>query len=537
MSAAGAPSQAHLHSFTGRDVPWLLQARAAAMPDKTFFTFAPFDRPALRWRYGEFHRAVGRLAHSLCERGVAKGTFVILHMDNCPEFLLAWHACARIGAVVVTTNTRSSAEEFSYFAAHCGARWAVTQPRFESLVRGSANGFAAVIVTADDCGEEPQTPRSAQAVPFEYLLAPSLPEWPEREPEPMLPNSVQYTSGTTSRPKGVVWTHANALWGGRTNSEACGIGVDDIGHTCLPLFHTNALCYTHLASLWAGASFVVQPRFSASRYWDCLKEHRCTWGVQIPFMLKALADREKPSGLALRRWGLGSIDPPLAQRFGIPTIGWFGMTETIGLPIVAMRNLPGRPGTMGVPSPYYGVEVRSVDGSAVAFGESGFLWVKGKPGLSLFLEYLNARQATAAAFDENGWFATGDRVTPFADGHIRFDGRKADMLRIGGENVAESEIERVILTTPGVAEVAVVGKPHPMLDETAVAFVVPAASAAAAPRDLMERIATTCSAALADFKRPSEIHVVDDLPRVTLGKIDKKKLRANLAVQESREKC
>lgn len=517
-----------LHPFTGQDVPWLLKVRAEAAPTKPFFIFAPFDRPAVTWSYGGFHRAVGHLAHGLARQGVVKGTFVLLHMDNCPEFLLTWHACARIGAVVVTTNTRSAGEELSYFAAHCGASFAVTQPRYEALVRNAAPDIAALFVTNNDAGQIPETPRSMDSHPFEDLLSGGSQQYPEREPDPMLPNSVQYTSGTTSRPKGVVWTHANALWGARTNSEAIGIAADDIGHTCLPLFHTNALCYTHLASLWAGATFVFQPRFSASRYWSCLEEHRCTWGVQIPFMLKALANSAMPSGLALRRWGLGSINPPLAQKFGIPTIGWFGMTETIGLPIVAMRNFPGRTGTMGMPSPYYEIAVRAEDGAHITFGQSGMLWIKGCPGLSLFLEYLNAPEATAAAFDENGWFATGDRVTPFADGHIRFDGRKADMLRIGAENVAESEIERAILTTPGVAEVAVVGKPHPMLDQTPVAFVVPAKSGTVTDQALLKAIAATCGTALADFKRPSEIHIVDDLPRVTLGKIDKKALRARL---------
>jgi crotonobetaine/carnitine-CoA ligase len=192
-----------------------------------------------------------------------------------------------------------------------------------------------------------------------------------------------------------------------------------------------------------------------------------------------------------------------------------------------MRDLPGRTGSMGMVSPYYEVEVRDENGAPVDFEQSGMLWIKGRPGLSLFLEYLNAPEATADAFDADGWFLTGDRVTPFADGHIRFDGRKADMLRIGAENVAESEIERVILGTPGVAEVAVVGQPHPMLDQTPVAFVV--AKAGVASQTLTAAIAGACENALADFKRPTAIHIVNDLPRVTLGKIDKKALRARVA--------
>lgn len=521
-----------LHPFTGRDVPWLLRARAEAAADKPFFVFAPFDGPAVTWRYGEFHRTVGRLAQALVGRGVAKGAFVLLHMENCPEFMLTWHACARVGAVVVTTNTRSAGDELAYFSEHCGARHVVTQPKYEATLRAAAVGATQFIVTDNDAGQAPDRSRSADAIAFESLLDATIPEFAEREPEAMLPLSVQYTSGTTSRPKGVVWTHANALWGGRTNSESCGVSAEDIGHTCLPLFHTNALCYTHLASLWAGASFVLQPRFSARRYWDCVKQHACTWGVQIPFMLKALAGSTPPEGLALSRWGLGAINTPIASKLGFPTLGWFGMTETIGLPIVSRRDVPGRVGTMGAPSPYYAVEVRREDGTHVAFGEVGALWVKGQPGLSLFLEYLNAPEATAAAFDERGWFATGDRVTPFEDGHIRFEGRKADMLRIGAENVAESEIERVILSAAGVAEVAVVGKPHPMLDESAVAFVIPSGSQSDAAEALVARIDAACLAGLADFKRPTEIHIVDALPRVTLGKIDKKALRARLLATE-----
>ncbi len=170
------------------------------------------------------------------------------------------------------------------------------------------------------------------------------------------------------------------------------------------------------------------------------------------------------------------------QIFAIPCIGWFGMTETVAMPIVSLEGLPGREAAIGLPAPEYGIEVRRDEGGDVAFGESGTMWLKGVPGLSLFLEYLNDPDATAAAFDAGGWFLTGDRVTPFEDGYIRFDGRNKDMLRIGAENVAESEIERVIMGAGGVIEVAVVGRPHEMLDEVPVAFVLPLAPDPALPR-------------------------------------------------------
>ena len=526
MPAPTALLPGPLHAFTGQDVPWLLRARAQATPDKTFLVFAPMDQPPESWTYGDFHAAVGRLARSMA---LAAGQVVLLHMDNCIEFLLAWHACARAGALVVTTNTRASADELAYFAEHSGATIAITQPGLEPLVRALPCAFQRIIVSAQDAGAAPETARSTDAIRFEDLCAAGLPALAEREADPGLRLSVQYTSGTTARPKGVVWTHANALWGARSNATGIGLQADDIGHTCLPLHHTNAISYSHLATLWAGGTLVIQPRFSASRYWPCLAEHRCTWGVQIPFMLRALLGTRKPEGLALRRWGLGALNPALVtQTFAVPCIGWFGMTETVGLPIISLLDLPGREMSMGLPAPGYEIAVRRDDGSHVAFGESGQLFIRGVAGLTMFLEYLNAPEATAACFDAEGWFATGDLVTPFADGHIRFDERQKDGMRVGAENVGAAEIERVVMGTGAVIEVAVVGKPDPMLDEVPVAFVVPIDPAVPAP-ELVARIQAACVQHLADFKRPREIHVVDDLPRVTLGKIDKKRLRQQWA--------
>jgi crotonobetaine/carnitine-CoA ligase len=523
MPAPTALLPGPLHPFTGQDVPWLLKSRAVSTPDKDFVVFAPFDRPPQRWTYRDFHAAVGRLAQSLA---LAEGQFVLLHMDNCVEFLLVWHACARAGAVVVTTNTRASADELAYFVQHSGTSLAITQPRYEALVRGLPVTFNKIIVTADDVGADPQVPRSTSATAFETLVSPGLPSLDERAPVPMRQLSVQYTSGTTARPKGVVWTHANALWGARTNAIGIGLDASDIGHACLPLYHTNAICYSHLATLWIGGTLVLQPRFSASRYWSCQAEHRCTWGVQMPFALKALLGAPMPKGLALRRWGLGAVNPGIVtQVFGLPCIGWFGMTETIGLPIISNPGLPGREMSMGLPAPGYEIAVRREDGSDVAFAESGQLWIRGVAGLSMFLEYLHAPQATADCFDAQGWFATGDRVTPFADGHIRYDERLKDMLRIGMENVGAAEIERAIMSVGGIIEVAVVGKPDRMLDEVAVAYVIPMG-----PTDgMLDRITAACEKQLADFKRPREVFIVSDLPRVTLGKVDKKLLRAQLA--------
>lgn len=530
INPPGAPSSRpvpRLHEAIGRNVPWLLRARALSRADHPFIVWAPFDQPATTITYGAFHDRVLSLAAGLRARGIGQGDFVLLHMDNCPEFLQTWHACTQLGAVVVTTNTRSTADELSYFIDHCGARAAITQPSYAALLQTSGPRLEWVASLDHDAGVE--APPPAGAIPFTELPA-DAEGFEPMDSDPLAYNSVQYTSGTTSRPKGVMWTHANALWGARSNAHVCEIREDDVGHVFLPLYHTNALSYSHLGTLWAGATLVLQPRFSASRYWDCALEHRCTWGIQIPFSLKALLMRPLPEKHYFTRWGLGAHVPALSRDWvGIPCIGWFGMTETVALPIYSTLGLPGREMSMGLPSPEYEVQVRGADGGDAAFGESGRLWIRGIPGISLFHSYLHNPQATAIAFDENGWFDTGDMVTATGDGFITFNGRSGDMLRVGAENVAESEIERVISTTPGVLEVAVVGAPDEMLDEVPVAYVEAPGAQTATERDaLSQQIIAHCAAQLADFKVPRQVFVVEQIPRVTLAKLDKKTLRREL---------
>jgi crotonobetaine/carnitine-CoA ligase len=192
-------------------------------------------------------------------------------------------------------------------------------------------------------------------------------------------------------------------------------------------------------------------------------------------------------------------------------------------------HLPNRQMSMGRPAPEYGIFVERDDGRPVGPGETGHLLVRGIPGLSLFHSYLHDREATAASYDERGLFRTGDRVTLHADGFLQFADRDKDMLKVGGENVAASEIERVVMEVPGVREVAVVGKPHPMLDEVPVVFVIPNTSDfIAAPDDLKSAILDACRARLAAFKVPDEVRVVEDMPRATIEKVAKAALRASL---------
>ncbi|MDX2202809.1 MAG: AMP-binding protein [Hyphomicrobiaceae bacterium] len=518
-----------VHPFAGRDVSWLLDLRAETRGDHPFLIWEPFHGERRVWTYAQFRQRVLEVAAGLKARGIKAGDYLLVHLDNSPELEFVWFACARLGAVVVTTNTRSAGPELAYFADNCNAVAAITSPELAGLVSSHAKAIKWLAVTdrCHDGAEPPADLRPDRDTSFSRLAGDPASLAP-LEADPWRPGSVQYTSGTTSRPKGVLWTHGNALWGARQTATHQALRDTDIHLVMMPSFHTNARTYSILPTMWVGGSYVLMPRFSASRFWDVAVRNRCTWASVLPFFLKALAQQPVPKH-DFRMFGMSANETPFDAVFGVRSIGWWGMTETVTQGIVGEAHLPNRPMTTGRPAPGYGIRILAPDRSPVRPGETGHLEIEGTRGISLFLEYLNNPQATADSFTPDGWFMTGDRVTLEPDGYITFADRDKDMLKVGGENVAASEIERVIALVPGVYEVAVVAQRHRMLDEVPVAFVIAHPSVAAAVREaLPARVLAECRAKLADFKVPRQVHVVTDMPRSTLEKINKAELRKGL---------
>src|SRR6266436_6876542 len=159
--------------FAGLDVPWLLRMRAETRRDHPFLIWAPFDAPARRWTYGEFHDRVGALAAGLAKRNIKPCEFVLIHLDNCIEAMLAWFACVELGAIAVTTNTRSAPAEMEYFAGHCGAVAAITQPAYAELVSANCRDLRWIAVISHDAGASPAQGAPARTSSFEALFADS----------------------------------------------------------------------------------------------------------------------------------------------------------------------------------------------------------------------------------------------------------------------------------------------------------------------------------------------------------------------------
>lgn len=503
------------------DVPWLLDQWVERQPDKTFIIWAPFEGAELRWSYAELAQEAKRLAKGLHAGGAKAGDFVLIHLENSPEFLTAWFGCAYLGAVPVTTNTRSVPENVKYFAEVIKPVCAITQPSFVEMVHDACGPDTRLIVT----GDTSETSHTAYGESFAGV--PEDGALPERAKDPTRNFAVQFTSGTTSRPKPTVWTHANGLWAGRSMAMNMRLRRDDITLIYMPLFHANAQI-SLLTALWYGGTAVVHPKFSASRFWDTCARYGVTWVSMIPFAFKALKGRPVPEHKVRILMGLARL-PDAEKEFRVDTMALWGMTETLSACIVTDTDNPGPAGTMGRPSPFYGVEVRKEDGSPAGPGEQGLLFIRGERGISLFKEYYQNTEATEGTFDDTGALDTGDIVRFDDDGWLFFVNRDKDMLRVGGENVAALEIETAISETGLTNEVAVVAQKHDMLGDVPAAFVsLNEAGKKLTEEELSNRIISHCREQLADFKVPRSVHIVDDFPRSTLDRIAKKELRDRL---------
>jgi crotonobetaine/carnitine-CoA ligase len=517
--------RAQLEKFQmhGQDIPWLMAHWAERKPDHPALVWEPKEREGRRWTYRELLEDTRRLAAGLAARGIGIGDKVLIHADNCPEMVLAWLACAAVGAVGVTTNTRSVAAEITYFAEKARCVAAVTQPRYAGLVTEAAGNMKWIAVTDDNSGEPPSPGELGHGHERFGSLMAEADDWAGRPVEPMLPFGIMFTSGTTSKPKAVVHTHANAVWASRVGPRNIDLGPSDTYLIYLPFFHTNAQSWSFFSVLGAGATAVLMPRWSTSRFWDVVVRHRVTHISMMGFVMGIISAPDRPK-TALRVAVFGHILPELERASGIGVYAAYGMTETVTHAITGkpVEQLPAR--SMGHVTPGYEIAVVDKEtGELCAEGETGELWLRGTRGIQLMLEYFDDSAANAKAF-EDGWFKTGDMVKMGAGGNVFYQERDKDVLKVGGENVSAKEVEEVAMTVPGVVQVAVVGKHHDWLDQVPVAFVI-TADGAPGEAEVEQRVIAACKDKLADFKVPRAVYLVDAFPTGTLDKILKNKLR------------
>ena len=515
-----------LNPFMGMDSVSHLRERAACHPDKPFLVWAPFEGASKTWTWARFEDDVARVAGGMLARGIKAGDRVLVHLENSPHTLIARFACGWVGAIAVLGNPALAAPEVRDVVEASGVRAAITQPKLLEAV-ASCKGLEWIAVTQSDAGDAPaRAPAHAEA--FERLMGERA---PAREPDPLAAALILFTTGTTSRAKGVVWTHANVLWGGKMAALQQGIRHDDIYHVFLPLFHVVGFSWSFLAAFFTGGTVVLQPRFSGSRFWSAAVQHKATIASQVKFTTSVLAQQPVPAH-SFRQFTTANHSPGVAKHFGVREVSGWGMTEMVAQGIVGdpWSLQPAR--SIGRPSHSYAIHIEDDDGRPVSPGQTGHLTIGGVRGLSIFREYDGDEETTRSAFDAHGRFITGDRVTLLENGWIEFADRTKDVIKVGGEGVSSGEVEACIAQVDGVREVAVVGRPDDTWGECVVAFVIPREETCDRAA-LHAQLESHCRASLAKFKAPREIRIVDDVPRIGFGKVAKIKLREMLTAEKS----
>lgn len=511
-----------LSPFAGFDIASLVAERAAQRGDHPCVIFEPFEGARTVISYAAFANRVARLAGGLTRRGIGPGDHVIVHLENCPETLIARCALAWLGAVCVGTNALAAGPELAHYADVTAARAAITQPKLAAVLAAHARGLDWIAVTDTDGGAAPQ-PGTASPVGQRYTALYGEPA-PRRSPDPHAPASIMFTTGTTSAAKAVLWTHQNVLWAARQGAFQQLLRSDDVALLFLPVFHVVGLTWSFFPMFWAGGTAVLQPRYSASKFWPVSVRNKATVASHVPFTALALTEQEQPATHHYRQWLYAHMSSALKQRHRLDSIvSGYGMTELV-CPAISGEPWSIQPErSVGRPSQGYRARIVDDDGRTVAVGDTGNLEIHAVPGLSMFKEYLGNAEATAAAFTKDGYFRTGDRAVLQPGGWIEYVERAKDVIKVGGENVSGAEVEAVLQQTRGIADAAAVAKPDRLRGEVVVAFItlVPGADEAAVPADALDR----CRAGLAKFKVPQEIVVLPEMPMIGNGKIAKAKLR------------
>lgn len=489
-----------------------LEDKARRFPDRLFLFFEDSAGTRAPWTWSQFDRAVNRAAHLLLARGLRAGDRFNLHLGNCPEFLVFWMAAGKTGTVMVPTNPVSTAVEMEYILGHSEARLAITEAQFAGAVEAARRRSPALLDVL-------------ACRPLEPLLD-SMPDGPPPSTVASADEiSMQYTSGTTSKPKGVLLTHANYIYGGEVMAKAMRVLPTDRHLIVLPLFHAGAQLHAVLPMLLAGGSVALMERFSASRFVEQATRYEATLAALFAAPIRMLL--AQPPSPADGKSGLRAVSyaqnitpqqfEEWHERFRVPLMQIWGMTETMSLPLMQPLDLPRKPLSMGMPVLGYEAKVVDEAGREVPPGTVGELVVSGVPGVTLMKGYFKNPQATAETL-RDGWLWSGDNAWMDEEGYFFFVDRKREMIKRAGENVSASEVEETLKQHPAVFDCAVLGTRDPVRDHAIKAYVILKDGAGgASPAELID----WCRARLSAFKVPEVIEFQDTFPRTSVGKIQK----------------
>ncbi|WP_288938479.1 malonyl-CoA synthase [uncultured Roseovarius sp.] len=484
-------------THAGKDTPFLF------LPDGTTLSHSAFLQQA------------ARIANAVTGLGLSAGDRVAVQVEKSPEALALYAACVQAGLIFLPLNTAYTEDELAYFIENSGASLIVCDDSRQSGLSAIANRLGAQVETLNADGSGSLTDKAGDC--------PASFDTVDRKADDLA--AFLYTSGTTGRSKGAMLTQDNLLSNAQTLVKEWRFTSDDVLLHALPIFHTHGLFVATNVTLAAGGSMIFLPKFDLDQVIEWLPRATSMMGVPT-FYTRLLDDTRFTRDLAqhMRLFISGSA-PLLAEthvqfenRTGHRILERYGMTETnmnTSNPYEGER----RAGTVGFPLP--GVELKVTDpdsGNTLPNGEIGQIEVRGP---NVFKGYWQMPEKTAAELRKDGFFITGDLGKIDEDGYVHIVGRNKDLIISGGYNIYPKEIELVLDEQPGVLESAVIGVPHPDFGETVVAVLVAQPGATPDTGAIMENVGQS----LARFKHPRSIEVIDELPRNTMGKVQKNILR------------
>ncbi len=496
-----------------------LALAAAEAPQRPFVRFVQRE-----WSYAEVWRDAQRVAAGLHAGGVRAGDNVSLLLPNCIEFVVAWFALARLGAVAAPLNTDWRGELLADALELVGSRLLIVHASLWAAFAAVHERWPGDVVVVGGEVQDMQDGRRPRR--WDALLAPA-----ERLPPPPAshfssPALLLYTSGSTGRSKAALVSHRFVLRHAAGAIDGLGLGADDVLYCPYPMFHLDGAVLTLAPALLLRGVAAFGLRFSASRYWDEVRALRATvfdfMGATLTMLWKqpqSPSDRDHGARLG---WGvpLPPWAPEFERRFGCRLVELYGATE-IGVVLYTPPDAPARRGSCGKPRGPFELRLVDDDGFPVPTGETGELLVRGTEPSVLMDGYWAMPEKTVEVMRDQ-WFHTGDLLRRDADGWYSFVGRRKDIVRRRGENISAAEVEMVLEQHPLVLECAVVGVPSELTEEDVLVSVVLRSGAVLEPAALAE----WCESRMARFMIPRYLRFMPELPKTPTDKVEKFRLRA-----------
>lgn len=521
----------------GKTVSQVLEDRVKEHPDRVFLIYG--DR---RLTFAQINDRANALAAALHELGIGAGDRIALSLPNWPEFVVSMFAAAKLGAVVVPLNPNYTVPELQYMIRHSEAAVVVTVETFNDvdyleLYEGILPSLPELqyLVTV---GEEDLW-YDDRIYQYEDLLSSGEGrEVPAVEVDPAEDVfAILYTSGTMGKPKGVALTHENLLVTAARTADAVSLTEDDIVFGVTTVFHVFGLGPGILGTLMAGASLVLQEQFDPAEALELIERHRVTvhYGVPTVFITELREAEHAKRDLSSLRAGIvagAPITDEMVRRiraeFCPNLLVAYSLVETASTVSITQVEDPADKQIFTVGRPLPGTEVRvfDLDGTVLPVESLGELAVRG-PGV--MKGYYRQPGETTQAFDEDGFFLTGDLGMVDEEGYIHIVGRRKELIIRGGFNIYPREVEDRLHAHPAVQDVAVVGVPHEVLGELVCACIVPIEGAIVTGDEIME----WCRGALADYKVPDLVRFLDAFPLTGSGKIRRVELARMISAEES----